>query len=324
MADEKTAQQDAEKSPFADFETESYDRGELVPEEPAGEPAEPSEEVEEQQNEGGTNEAPPAKDGESQPVAKEGEQPPKKKQSVQERINEVTRLRREAERRAEAAEAELQRLRQAPPQPPKAEEKPAPAAADDPDAPKPEDFEYGELDTRYIRAVAAHEADRRFAELRKQDQEVRQTREQEERQERARESFEKMLDYGSKKHDDFYQKVVIDSEEGKWPLSETLGELLLGSDVGGDIAYHLASNPQEAEKVYKYSPVEQARYFGRMEAKFSAGQSAAPGVEAGKPAPKTPKAPAPIEHARGAGGQFQATADTDDFAAFEARVNGSK
>jgi hypothetical protein len=308
VAEEKTAQEKAE-SEIATFTTEVYDRGEPVVEKPPATPA-------------------PKEGEQGEPAPKEGEQPPPRKKSVQERINEVTRARREAERRAEKAERELAQLRATQQQPPpKKEEQPPkePAAGEeDPNAPKPDDYEYGELDSRYIRALASYEANKVFNEQRQKDEQSRQTREQEDRQVAAREAFEEMIDAGAKKHEDFYQRVVIDSEEGKWPLSETLGELLLGSDVGDDIAYHLATNPEEADRVYRSSPVEQARYFGRMEAKFSAGQAAATG-DTGKPAPKTPKAPAPIESARGAGGQFHATADTDDFSAFEQRVNsGSK
>lgn len=338
MADEKTAQTETtktEEDPFKDFQSEEFDRGEpVVADPPAKEEEKLTGELEEKE------ETPPAKESESKPPAKEegepapptkeGEQPPavKTKKSPQERINEITRARREAERRAEAAERERDDLKRRLQEPPKKEE-PAPAKKTaveevDPKAPKPEDFEFGELDPRYIRAIAGHEADRRFAELRKEDADARETRELEDRQEAAREQFETMIERGSKVHEDFYEKVVIGAENGQWPLSKELGELALASEVGNDVLYHLASNPREADQVFRSSPVEQARYFGRMEAKLSAERTAAPGKDTGKPAPKLPKAPAPIDTARGAGGQSNATADTEDFAAFEARASGSK
>lgn len=330
MADEKTAQTEtakAEENPFEGFQSEEYDAGELI--------APPEKKEEQLTGELEEKETPAAKEGESQPAAKDGEPAPPakegeqpKKKSAQERINELTRARREAERRAEAAErenADLKRRTQEPP-PKKEEETPKkePVEEVDPDAPDPDKFQYGELDPRYIKALASHEANKRFAELRADDERTRQTRELEERQEAAREQFDVMIDRGSKVHEDFYEKVVIGAEKGVWPLSVELGELALASEVGNDVLYHLASNPKEADKVFRSSPVEQARYFGRMEAQFSAGQTAAPGKDTGKPAPKLPKAPAPIDTARGAGGQSNATADTEDFAAFEARATGSK
>lgn len=311
----------SEESPFAGFQSEAYDAGKPIETEPDAAPEpEPKEEVEEA----------PAKDDTPQPPAEEGEQPApadkegdlQPKKTAQERINEITRARREAERRAEAAEArtrELEARLSAPPKeaaPPKVESAKEVAAEGDP---KPDDYEYGELDSGYIRALASHEADKRFAELRQQDEQVRTDRALQEKQSAAREQFEVMISSGSKKHEDFYEKVVVGSEKGAWPLSEVLGELILESDVGNDVAYHLATHPEEADRVHRSSPVEQARYFGRMETQFSAGQTAASGT-AGKPAPRTPKAPQPVETARGAGGQFHATADTDDFSAFEARA----
>lgn len=327
------AQQDSqEQNPFASFQTETYDRGELVPDEPA-EPAEPAEEDEavepaeedREPPEGVQRPQEDAQDGRE--GGEEQADPPPRKKSVQERINELTRARREAERRAEALEARIREIeRQQAPPTQKQEPTPAPAPvtkpaaeAADPEAPKPEDYEYGELDPRYITALAVHGANQRFAELRAEEQQRQAEAQAREQQSRMVERVDKMLDAGSKKHDDYYEKVIIGAEQGVWPLSAELGELILESDVGHDIAYHLATHPEEAHRVNSASPMEQARYFGRLEAKFSAERAAAPAT-GGKPAPRTPKAPPPVEGARGAGGSFQPSADTDDFAAFEKRV----
>jgi hypothetical protein len=313
-----------EESTFAGFQSEAFDAGEPIEVEAAKEVAKPEAEskVEEAlaaKTTEGEAAKPVGEEGEPQtPAGKEGEETPPKK-TAQERINEITRARRDAERRAEAAEQrtrELEARLNAPPrEEPKKED-----LADDPDAPKPDDYEYGELDSRYIRALAEHAADKRFATLRARDEQTQQERAQREKQEKNLEHFETLIERGSKVHDDFYEKVVVGSEKGEWPMSEVIGQMALESDVGNDILYHLATNVEEADRIYRSSPAEQARYFGRMEARFSpAGQAAASG-DTGKPAPRTPKAPPPVETARGAGGQFQAGADTEDFAAFEARA----
>ncbi|MEO8128355.1 MAG: hypothetical protein ABI822_14740 [Bryobacteraceae bacterium] len=315
--------QKPEESPFAEFQSEEYANGEPVAAEVAAEAAVGADGSAEPVKEEATQ---LAAEGEQSVTGEKGEDPPKK--TAQERINEITRARREAERatetekrRADAAEQRARDLETRLNAPPKKDEAAKKAdVEDDPTAPKPDDYEYGELDSRYIRAIAGHEAERKFAELRSADTQEREQRALQEKQSAAREQFEVMISSGAKKHEDFYEKVVIGSESGSWPLSETLGELIMESDAGNDIAYHLATNPEEADRVYRSSPVEQARYFGRMESKFSAGQAAASGDASGKSAPRTPKAPPPVDTARGAGGQFHATADTDDFAAFEARA----
>jgi hypothetical protein len=80
-----------------------------------------------------------------------------------------------------------------------------------------------------------------------------------------------------------------------------------------DILYHLASNPKEATQVHAKSPVEQAAYFGRLEAKFTA--------PAAKPKPKESKAPKPPANQAKGGSGGKVAPDMNgatDFATFEA------
>lgn len=315
---EAAADATAEQDPFAGFQAEEYDRGERVPEEtpPAAEEVAPDEDEEQQQDT-------------AESAKEEGEKPadppkPKPKQTVQERINELTREKHEERRAREALEARLRDL-EAQLTPPK-EEKPEAAAAEVQGPPKPEDFAYGELDGGYIAALARYHADMRWAEILQAQQAEAQNEEAEARRAAANQKFTAQVTTAQEKYPDFQEKVVETAARGDWPLSQELGELIVDSDVGHHIAYHLATNPDEAVRVFRQTPTEQARYFGRMEAKFSAEQSAATGGEpAGKTAqPKAPQAPPPVIPARGAGGQFTAAADTDDFLAFERKANGQQ
>jgi len=85
------------------------------------------------------------------------------------------------------------------------------------------------------------------------------------------------------------------------------------------VAYHLANNRDEAKSIAMMHPLEQARAFGRLEARFLA--EAAAKVAEPKPEPKVKTdAPEPPTHrARGGGGKFSVDDDTSDFAAFEAK-----
>jgi hypothetical protein len=292
-----------EADPFVGFQNEEYDAGARV-EAPEGELEAHSDADEEiQAAELGTD----ADEADSPDAPEER---PAKPKTAQERINELTRARREAERRAEALERRLQELEIREPEytaPRGGDESTAPQYTAAPGAPDPNNFEFGELDSRYITALVDFQTTHRIAEFQRQQQQEYQHREDQQK-------FQRQVDNGSKKHADFYEKVVIGAERGAWPLSAELGKMLVESDAGADIAYHLASHPEEAAQVYRQSPVEQARYFGRMEAKFSAQQMAA--VRQSAP-PRTPRAPTPVLPARGAGGKFQVSADSDDFTAFE-------
>lgn len=294
------------ENPFAGFKTEAFDAGEPV-------------EVDEQP------EAPPAESadpekGEAEAAPEPEKSAPSKKQTAQERIDELTRARREAERRADDLQKRLEALEQrAPREVPPKEETPEPAKSEAEGPPKPDDFEFGELDSAYIAAVVDYQTEKRWEEFRQRDAAERQ-------QAAVRAKFEQQITQGREKYPDFDEKVVQGAQAGTWPLSATLGVLLVESEVGEDIAYELASNPSEAERVFRLPDVEQARYFGRLEAKFSAARAAATGGNAPAETPATtraPQAPPPVTPGRGAGGQFQATAKSDDFAAFEKAANQS-
>lgn len=308
-----TEPQDAEgqdtedQDPFAGFQTEGYEHG--VSDAPEPETVKPSQDDEDAPRS-------PEEGEEDQESPEEGSRPSKPKQTAQERINELTRLRREAEREAEEYKARLLEYEQQRQEPPKEEAakpgaKKVEAEAEDP--PDPQDFEYGELDSRYIAALVEYQTDRRIEVLRKKAEEEWEATQVQREQEEVKKKFSAKVEEGSKKHEDFYDKVVIGAEKGAWALSEDLGKLLVDSEVGDDIAYYLATHPEESVQIYRQSPVEQARFFGRMEAKFSADRTAAPG----KSEVKTPKAPPPVLPARGSDGKFQPSADSDDFSAFE-------
>jgi len=307
-----------QEDPFQGIQSEAFDRGERVEDEPTA-PVPVREAMGAAEESGGEDAEAEAEEGADDNDGDEGadddENRSKSKRTAQERINELTRLRREAEREAAATKAELEELRSKyePPEPETVAPKEGEAEEGD-GAPKPDDYTYGELDPAYIRAITKYETEREFTRLTKE----RETQDAVEREYRdIQDKFQnKIIPSGTEKHEDFHEVVVMGAEEGKWALSEVMGKMLVDSEVGDDIAYHLASNPDEALDVSRQSPVDQARYFGKMEAKFSAARTAAPVKSEAKP----PKAPPPVTPARGADGKFLPSADSDDFAAFERRA----
>lgn len=156
----------------------------------------------------------------------------------------------------------------------------APEPADK--APKPEEFETWD---DYYKASAKYEARQEFASLKQADE----TRA---REESLKTEFADKQKQYAVKADEFKGKTpdfdeVINSYDG--PLTPNMQQVLLDSDLGPQIAYYVAQNPEEGEAMAKMGVVQLSKYVGRLEAKLESSPTSDP-----KPAPKTTKAPPPI------------------------------
>jgi hypothetical protein len=63
-----------------------------------------------------------------------------------------------------------------------------------------------------------------------------------------------------------------------------MAETIQSSDVGPELAYYLGSNPKEADRISRMTPLSQAKEIGKIEAK----------LVSAPPMKKTTSAPAPI------------------------------
>jgi hypothetical protein len=272
-------------------------------------------------------------------AAKNGKETPKK--SVQDRINKATRAQRNAERERDTLRAELaaeRAARAAPLTADKKDGKDTGVTADE--APDPKKFEYGELDANYIRALARYEAKQEIADATKNQQKTQLTAQQQADKAKFDAAKTVFEDKGSELYDDFDEVVMQGARDKAWPLSDTLGAVLMTSDYGAQIAYELASDPKEAKRVFDLEPMRQVAWLGRREAALEAENPAGSGANedeegtegkpegkaatAAKTASKVSKAPAPVTRARGQGSASAVPGDTDDFAAFEAAAMGRK
>jgi hypothetical protein len=241
--------------------------------------------------------------------------------SAQQRINRAVAAQRAAERRADNLQRQLDKM----------DERFAGLEAKiagggkeqrDPNEPRPDDYELGELDPKYTAAVARYhakktvETERTTSEKKQQDQAT----------ERQIQEFQKKRDKleadGLEKYDDFAEVVFDDN----LTVSPILVELIFDSEHGADIAYQLASDPKEAAKVSAMSPQRQAAWFGRKEAEWESSASSDAGEQEDeedeepqiRQPSKTTQAPLPPKRKTRGGGSTQPTSGaTSDFAAFE-------
>ena len=221
---------------------------------------------------------------------------PKPKKTVQDRIDELTRKQRDAER-----EAEFWRSKALQPQ--ERQRDPEPQVDEDPE-PSPYAYEHGENDVRFIRAQAAWEARQ---EVTRQFNE----RAQREAEQAERRRFNERAETFAGQTPDFYDVVGQNYERAASVMTEVMQHAARAADEAPALAYHMAKHPAEARRIAALNPYAQAVEIGKLAARLSA--PAAP-----RPTPKTATdAPEPPPQARGAGGRFKVAPDTDDFSAFE-------
>jgi len=182
---------------------------------------------------------------------------------VQARIDELTRSRREAEREAEYWKARVQGG---------TAQNPAPTPATTP--PDPAKFKTQE---DYIDAVTDFKVAQKLAEKDAEQSHVKQVND------RAQSWQEKLVVARAEAPD--FDQVMNNADV---PVSNHVADLLLESDAGAKIAYHLARNPDKLEAINGMTPAKVAIELGKLEASLTKSS-----IQATIPDVKTSKAPPP-------------------------------
>ncbi len=184
----------------------------------------------------------------------------RRKQSAAERIAEVTRARRDAERRADAAEKKAADLEGK-------LKKLNPADFDDP--------------AELTAATVEQTLDKREAERLKES--AKQSRE--EAQVANLEAFKARADEVRGKYADFDDVVT---KPDVLPMSQATQSLVLEMEESADVMYHLAKNPQEAKRIDHLSDRAKAIELGKIAARIST-----------PPTRRVTKAPDPVDSVSG-------------------------
>jgi hypothetical protein len=105
-------------------------------------------------------------------------------------------------------------------------------------------------------------------------------REAAKQQSQVLESYQEREEAARDKYDDFEQVAY----NPKLPITNVMAETIQSSDIGPELAYYLGTNPKDAERISRMTPLAQAKEIGKIEAKLSDNP----------PVKKTTSAPAPI------------------------------
>ena len=188
----------------------------------------------------------------------EAEESPKPKRSrAADRINALTREKYEAQKQAEAYQAqvaELQRYVQQANQPDLTA-----------DMPKIADYDYDE--NRYQQAVAQWQSEKmQSLEMQRQQQDRQRVMQAEEQRQQA--ILGEKVAEGMAKYPDFQQKVFDPSLPPLRQINPSAYQAVLESDKAADVAYYLASNPQEVYQFASMNPVQAIRAVALLESRI--------------------------------------------------------
>jgi hypothetical protein len=217
----------------------------------------------------------------SEPVAEDEEKVTEERKpnpKLEKRFSELTKQREQLETRLKALES------QAAPKEQSRDEKPRPDQFVDA-------FEYAE-------ALADWSAENAVMRARQEDVE----RKMQEERNKVIESWNTRVETTKSELPDF-DDMVSSSDV---VVSDQVRDAILESDVGPRILYHLAENPEIAQKISKASLITALREIGKLEAKFEKTEP----KEVKTVAVKS-KAPAPISPLKGTSSEQAVITDTD-------------
>jgi hypothetical protein len=212
-------------------------------------------------------ESPAIADQNAEPAPADKDQPKVDHDKIQRRIDKLTREKYQSRGEVEALRKEIESLRS---QQTQRQETKATGA------PRLEDF--SNLDD-YVAAKAEHVADQKLAKaFEERDSKQRESSQQNTEAQRAA-AWEKSMIAAAKEIPDIAE--VIESADA--PLTRAMAEAIMESEMGPRVAYYLAQNPEEAERLAGLNPVSVARAIGRIEAKLES-EAATKKSSAPKPA----------------------------------------
>ena len=131
---------------------------------------------------------------------------------------------------------------------------------------------------------SAFESDEAYADAlaERKAHQLLEIRERQKQQAATRAAYQEREEAARDKYDDFEQVAYNPSVR----ITDSMAEAIQASEIGPDLAYWFGSNPKEADRISRLSPILQAREIGKIEAKLGSNPVVKPTTSA--PAPITP------------------------------------
>lgn len=215
----------------------------------------------------------------------------KQNPKLEKRFSEITKqreaAREEARKEREAREALEARLKEV-------ESRSAPQEAPKADNGEPQPNQFTDM-YEYAKALTDYQVEKRMSEI-----EIRKQAEQQQNEKKqVIDSFVKRVEAAKASLPDFDEMVG----SADVTVSNEVRDAIWESDVGPQILYHLAENPDVAEKLKSMTVAAANRFIGKLEAQFEPQK---------KPVVGKSKAPAPINPIRSAANGRDVSLITDN------------
>lgn len=229
-------------------------------------------------------------------AADEAVEQEKPRNKVQERIDELTREKHESRREAEYWRSKALAETAA---------KPAEKAEPADKRPIVDDFE--DYDS-YVEALSDYKANQAVAK-------ALEAREQASKQKAAASTWEQKVEEAGKKNPDI-ARILRSDEFDRTVISQPMADAITDSDIGPEIAAHLAKDQAESRRIASLSPVAAMREILKLEAKLATEPASAQETKA---LSKAGAPIAPITGGKGAGEKDPSTMTDKEFADWRAR-----
>lgn len=229
----------------------------------------------------------------------------KKKGKLNERFSELTQARKQAEEKAEKASAELKAAREAR----EAAERRANELAAKYEPPKPDEIgpepvpeQFTDV-SEYAKALKDYTADK----TRRDDAKAATEKAAAAERQRVADSFiQRQEEFKAAQAD--YSETLANSDV---KVSDEIRDAIVESEVGPQLLYHFAKNPDDAERLGKMTVARALREFGKIEAKLSGEPAPEKTTKSSASVAEISKAPAPINPLKGTSAIVPAKVDTD-------------
>lgn len=135
--------------------------------------------------------------------------------------------------------------------------------------PNPDHFADGNTDPEYLKEMATHAGRKAYQDEKAKDDKIAKQTKGEEIYNKAAKNYQVKTSQASEKYEDFDDVIT----ESSTRFAPDVSMAIYGSSEAGEIAYHLAKNPEIADSIAQLDTISAIKELGKLEARFTSTKS---------------------------------------------------